>query len=268
MSSSLEGKCAIVTGAANGVGLAIARKFISTGAKVVLSDMDEENLLEETQNLKKNGGQALAFCGDLREKLTVNNLLASTIDNFGSVDILVNASRQVLMSEPLDANKDNFEQLIDQNVTVNLRLTQAVARRMISQEKEPATKKIIGKIVNLSSIASARTQPDILSYSVSSAALDQLTRSMAIALASKGITVNGVALGSVMSASLRDMMRENLDLHDQVIEATPLGRIGEAIEAAEAVLYFASDNSNFVTGQIIAVDGGRSLLDRMSTAAY
>jgi 7-alpha-hydroxysteroid dehydrogenase len=71
-----------------------------------------------------------------------------------------------------------------------------------------------------------------------------------------------------MSASLRDMMRENLDLHDQVIEATPLGRIGEAIEAAEAVLYFASDNSNFVTGQIIAVDGGRSLLDRMSTAAY
>ena len=84
MSASLEGKTAIVTGAANGVGLAIARRFIMAGAKVVLSDMDEENLLEETLSLQKNGGKALAFCGDLREKLTINNLLASAIDNFNS----------------------------------------------------------------------------------------------------------------------------------------------------------------------------------------
>ena len=82
MSASLEGKTAIVTGAANGVGLAIARRFIVAGAKVVLSDMDEQNLLEETLSLQKNGGKALAFCGDLREKLTINNLLASAIDNF------------------------------------------------------------------------------------------------------------------------------------------------------------------------------------------
>ena len=268
MNVSLDGKSVIVTGAANGVGLAIARRFIMAGAKVVLSDMDEENLLEETLSLQKNGGKALAFCGDLREKLTINNLLASAIDNFNSIDILVNASRQVLKSDPLNPEKDNFEQLMDQNVTVNLRLSQAVARRMISQAKDQEPGKIIGKIINLSSIASIRTQPNILSYSVSSAALDQLTRSMAAALASKGITVNGIALGSVMSASLRDMMRENLDLHDQVIEATPLSRIGEAIEAAEAFLYLASDTSNFVTGQILTVDGGRSLLDRMTTTAY
>jgi 7-alpha-hydroxysteroid dehydrogenase len=91
---------------------------------------------------------------------------------------------------------------------------------------------------------------------------------MAISLAPEGIRVNAVALGSVMSASLRDMMRGNLDLHDLVIEATPLGRIGEATEAAEAVLFLASDLSDFITGQILTVDGGRSLLDRMSLAAY
>ena len=269
MGISLKGKCAIVTGAANGVGLAIARRFATAGANVVLSDMDEENLIEETKILsEENTGQVLAFCGDLREKLTINNLLASTIDNFGSVDILVNASRQVLTSDPLNPESDNFDQLMHQNVTVNFRLSQIVARRMILQAKDKEAGQIIGAIVNLSSIAATRTQEDILSYSVSSAALDQVTRSMAVSLAPKGIRVNAVSLGSLMSASLRDLMRGNLDLHDQVVDATPLGRIGEAQEAAEAVLFLACDLSNFITGQILTVDGGRSLLDRMNSAAY
>jgi 7-alpha-hydroxysteroid dehydrogenase len=269
MEISLKGKCAIVTGAANGVGLAIARRFVAAGANVVLSDMDEENLIEETKILSdENKGRVLAFCGDLREKLTINNLLASTIDNFGSADILINASRQVLTSDPLSPESDNFDKLMHQNVTVNFRLSQAVARRMILQAKDKEVGQIIGTIVNLSSIAATRTQEDILSYSVSSAALDQVTRSMAVSLAPKGIRVNAVSLGSLMSASLRDLMRENLDLHDHVVDATPLGRIGEAAEAAEAVLFLACDLSNFITGQILAIDGGRSLLDRMNSAAY
>jgi 7-alpha-hydroxysteroid dehydrogenase len=269
MGISLEGKCAIVTGAANGVGLAIARSFVLAGASVVLSDMDEENLTLESNALKlHNKGKVLAFCGDLREKLTINNLLAATIDTFQSVDILVNASRQVLTSDPLKPDEDTFEQLMHQNVTVNFRLSQAVARRMILQARDREQGEIIGKIVNLTSIAAIRTQPNILSYSVSSAALEQMTRSMAVAVANKGIRVNAVALGSVMSASLRDMMRENFELHDSVVEATPLGRIGEASDAAEAVLFLASDLSNFITGQVLAVDGGRSQLDRMAFAAY
>jgi 7-alpha-hydroxysteroid dehydrogenase len=269
MGISLAGKCAIVTGAANGVGLAIARRFAEAGANVVLSDMDEENLVEETKILSEtNLGKILAFCGDLREKLTINNLLASTIDNFGSVDILINASRQVLTSDPLNSEHDNFDQLMHQNVTVNFRLSQAVARRMISQAQDKEPGKIIGTIVNLSSIASTRTQEDILSYSVSSAALDQVTRSMAVSLAPKGIRVNSVSLGSLMSASLRDLMRENLDLRDLVVDSTPLGRIGEASEAAEAVLFLAGDLSNFITGQVLTIDGGRSLLDRMNSVAY
>ncbi len=269
MGISLDGKCAIVTGAANGVGLAIARTFVAAGANVVLSDMDEDNLEHETSSLtESNEGQVLAFCGDLRERLTIKNLLASTIDNFGSVDILINASRQVLTSDPLNPEDDTFSQLIHQNITVNFQLIQAVARRMVSQAQDREIGQVIGTIVNLTSIASIRTQPDILSYSVSSAGLDQLTRSMAVALAPKGIRVNAVSIGSVMSASLRNLMRENLDLTDQVIDATPLSKIGEASEAAEAVLFLASDLSSFITGQVLAVDGGRSLIDRMSSPAY
>lgn len=269
MGISLVGKCAIVTGAANGVGLAIARAFVSAGANVVLSDMDEDNLLQESNALSEiNEGKVLAFCGDLREKLTIKNLLASTIDNFGAVDILINASRQVLTSDPLNPEDDTFDQLVHQNVIVNFRLSQAVARRMVAQAQDKETGEIIGTIVNLTSIASNRTHPDILSYSVSSAGVDQLTRSMAVALAPNGIRVNAVSLGSVMSASLRDMIRENLDLHDQIVDSTPLGKIGEATEAAKAVLFLASDLSNFITGQVLTVDGGRCLVDRMSHVAY
>ena len=149
MGISLNGKCAIVTGAANGVGLAIARRFAASGANVVLSDMDEENLIKETKILSdENMGKVLAFCGDLREKLTINNLLASTIDNFGSVDILINASRQVLTSNPLSPEDDNFDKLMHQNVTVNFRLSQAVARRMILQAHDKESGQIIGTIVN------------------------------------------------------------------------------------------------------------------------
>ena len=269
MSISLDGKCAIVTGAANGVGLAIAQVFVSAGANVVLSDMDEENLILESNILiERNEGKVLTFCGDLREKLTIKNLLASTIDNFGSVDILINASRQVLTSDPLNIEDDTFDRLLHQNVTVNFRLSQAVARRMVSQARDREAGQIIGKIVNLTSIASNRTQPNILSYSVSSAGVDQLTRSMAVALAPAGIRVNAVSIGSVMSASLRNMMRENLDLNDDIIESTPLGKIGEASEAAASVLFLASDMSNFITGQVLVVDGGRSLIDPMTTTAY
>ena len=269
MSISLDGKCAIVTGAANGVGLAIARTFLSAGANVVLSDMDEVNLNREiTTLLEKYEGKVLAFCGDLREKLTINNLLASTLDNFGAVDILVNASRQVLTSDPLSPEDETFNELINQNVIVNFKLSQAVARRMVAQAQDRESGQIIGTIVNLTSIAATRTQPNILSYSVSSASLDQLTRSMAVSFAPQGIRVNAVSLGSVMSASLKTMMRENLDLYDQVIDATPLGKLGEAAEAAEAVLFLASDLSNFITGQILVVDGGRSLVDRMVSTAY
>jgi 7-alpha-hydroxysteroid dehydrogenase len=125
-----------------------------------------------------------------------------------------------------------------------------------------------GSIVNLSSIAANRTQPELLAYSVSSAALNQMTRSMAVALAPHRIRVNAVAFGSVMSASLKDTLKDNEEYREDIKEHTPLRRIAGPSEVADAVQYLASDASSFVTGEVVTVDGGRSLVDAARAPAH
>jgi len=269
MTLSIAGKSAIVTGAANGVGLAIARHFVEQGARVMFADRDEKKLEAEVQAISSADSECRYFAGDLREKLTLANLLSATLDEFDQVDILVNASRQMLTSDPLDPDADAYDILMEQNLTTSLRLSQIVARRMIKQaEGQEDHDGSIGSIVNLTSIAATRAQPDLLAFSISAAALEQMTRSMAVALAKYRIRVNAVAIGSVMSASLRDAFKENSDLRQMVSNATPLGRIGEAAEVAEAVQYLASDSASFVTGQVLNVDGGRGLLDSVAVSAH
>jgi len=269
MSFSIAGKTAIITGSAKGVGLAIARQFAAVGANVMLADRDEDRLAAEVQTLRREDTNAQCFAGDLREKLTLANLVSACLDEFGRIDILVNASRQVLMSDPLNPDDDAFSDLIQQNVTPALRLSQLVARRMIKQAETDNQKTgDIGTIVNLTSIAARRARPELLSYSVSAAALDQLTRSMAVALAPHRIRVNAVAIGSVMSASLQTALKENPDLRSQIEDVTPMARIGEADEVASAVQYLASASASFVTGQILTVDGGRTLIDPVSSPQH
>ncbi len=266
MSFSVSGKTAIVTGGANGIGLAIGRHFVDQGANVMFADIDEEQLANE---LGKNveGSSARYFAGDLRERLTLANLLSATIDAFEQVDILVNASRQVMVSDPLDPDGDAVEQLLQQNLMTALRTTQMVARRMIRQA-EGREEGPVGAIVNLSSVSARRAHPDLLAFSISSAALEQMTRSMAVALAPHRIRVNAVAFGSVMSASLRDTLREHPEFRTEIEKHTPLGRIASATELAEAVQYLVCDASGFMTGQVMTVDGGRSLLDPVAAPAH
>lgn len=260
MTMSIAGKTAIVTGAAHGVGLAIARHFVSCGANVVFADRNEEVLEREVGKLAEEEGAVRVFAGDLRQKLNIKNLLSATIDAFDQIDILVNASRQATTTDPLDPKDDTVAQLLEQNMMTALRLSEATARRMIKQS-EGQDEGPVGSIINLSSIAAKRTHPDLLGLSISAAASDQMTRSLAVALADKRIRVNAVAFGSVMSASLKDGLREDEEARDQVLDATPLGRIAGPGEVAHAVQYLASDASGFVTGQIVTVDGGRSLID-------
>lgn len=273
MSFSIAGKTAIVTGAANGIGLAIARHMVDKGANVMFADIDEGRLEQEVGEEARREGPVRMFAGDLREKLTIANLLSATVDAFDRVDILVNASRQFSLSDPLDPEKDCVESLIDQNLMTALRLSQMTARRMIARAGKDRTEDegeapMIGAIINLSSLAATRTQAGLLGYSISCAAVEQMTRSLAVALAPKGIRVNAVAFGSVMSASLQAALRDETDWRGVIEGGTPLGRIASADEVAEAVHFLASDASAFMTGQILTVDGGRGLVDAVAAPAH
>ncbi|WP_170775794.1 SDR family NAD(P)-dependent oxidoreductase [Ruegeria lacuscaerulensis] len=265
MSFSITGKTAIVTGGANGVGLAIGRHFADAGANVMFADMDEKRLAEELGE-QADDSNIRFFAGDLREKLTIANLLSATIDAFDQVDILINGSRQVIPSDPLDTDDDSVKTLLNQNLMPALRLSQVVAKRMIKQAGDgdaPA-----GSIINLSSIAARRTHPDLMAYSVSTAALDQMTRSLAVAFAPHRIRVNSIALGSVMSASLQSTLKENRDFRDDIEKHTPLARIAAPTELTETAQFLASDAAGFITGQILTIDGGRTLLDPVAAPAH
>lgn len=275
MSFSITGKTAIVTGAANGVGLAIARHFVDQGANVVCADMDEAKLIEEFGDNPEACDESeekptRIFAGDLREKLTLANLLSATIDAFDRVDILVNASRQVMTSDPLDVDDKTVMCLLEQNLLTAMKLSQLIARRMIQQGEDlpEDSDAPLGSIVNLSSIAATRTQPGLMAFSIAAAALEQMTRSLAVALAPHRIRVNAISFGSVMSASLMENLREDRALRGMIVEGTPLGRIARATEVAETARFLTSEGSGFMTGQILTVDGGRTLVDAVGAPAH
>jgi 7-alpha-hydroxysteroid dehydrogenase len=275
MSFSITGKTAIVTGAANGVGLAIARHFVDQGANVVCADMDEAKLIEEFGDNPEACDDSeekptRIFAGDLREKLTLANLLSATIDAFDRVDILVNASRQVMTSDPLDVDDKTVMCLLEQNLLTAMKLSQLIARRMIQQGEDlpEDSDAPLGSIVNLSSIAATRTQPGLMAFSIAAAALEQMTRSLAVALAPHRIRVNAISFGSVMSASLMENLREDRALRGMIVEGTPLGRIARATEVAETARFLTSEGSGFMTGQILTVDGGRTLVDAVGAPAH
>ena len=253
MSFSIDGKTVIVTGAANGIGAALARHFAENDANVMCADIDEKALKKDLGD-SADDSNVRYFAGDLREKLTLANLLSATVDAFDRVDVLVNASRQMATTDPLDMDDETVEKLLQQ-------------KRMIKQDEEQ-DHEFAGTIINLSSIAARLTQPELLAYSVSTAALEQMTRSMAVALAQYRIRVNAVSFGSVMSASLQDKLRENPDFRKEIEAHTPAGRIAPASDVVEAVHFLASNAAGFITGQVINADGGRSLIDPVSITAH
>lgn len=265
MPISLGARTAIITGAAQDIGLALARRFLEAGARVMLADADEKALLAAEAELDAEKDRLAHFHYVAQDRLSIANLIAATIDRFDRIDILVNgAPAMVAHGAFLDLGTEQFDAGFGVNVRAVFQLSQAAAKRMV-QQAEDDEEGPPGVIVNLSSIASSRTVSELLTLSVSCAALDQLTRSMAASLAPHGIRVNAVALGGVLTDRLRAAMREDDDLREDMIRATPLGRLGDLDEAAEAAVFVASDHASYITGQVIAVDGGRTLLDPLAS---
>lgn len=263
MSLSISGKTAIVTGAARGIGLAIAKHFLERGANVMCADCDEAALQTAWDEAPE---QARLFTGDLSQKLASANLVSATIDAFDRVDILVNAQRAIATSDPLCTDGEVLESMLRRNMMAGLRLSQMVARRMIGQDD--GDERQAGAIVNVAGHMADRARPELLAYSIACAAQDQATRGLALALAPHRIRVNGVAFASVMSDKLQLALREEPELRDALLEGTPLRRIAAADELAETVQYLVSGGAGFVTGQILTVDGGRGLYDPVQVPVY
>ncbi|WP_372799724.1 SDR family NAD(P)-dependent oxidoreductase [Paracoccus seriniphilus] len=261
MSMSIQGKTAIVTGGCRGIGLAIAQHFVDRGANVMIADRDEAALEQAVSDCDEGNGKVRKFSGNICEKLAMANLLSATLDSFDRIDILVNAHRFVEASDPLDTDPGVLEEMLRQNMISGLRLSQMVAKRMIKQAEGQTDLVQAGAIVNLSTLAASRPVPQMLGYSIACAAQEQATRGLALSLAPHRIRVNGVRFSSVMSHELKCALKEDDSLRSQIVAGTPLGRIASADDVAETAQYLVSEGARFVTGQIISIDGGRSLAD-------
>ncbi len=241
MSGRLAGKRAIITGAAQGIGKAIAKAFVAEGADLILADIDEARLAETAAEL----GQEALVC-DLSRKAEIDRLFARVTARWGGLDLLVNNAGVTHAAELNELTEEDFDRVMAINLKAALWGTQAAARL-----KEPG-----GAVVNMSSVNAVLAIPNQIPYSLSKGALKQLTNVTALALAPKGIRVNAVGPGSIMTEMLKGIMTDRA-AEQKILSRTPLGRCGEPEEVAAVAVFLASDESSYITGQTIYPDGGR-----------
>ena len=249
---ALDGKTAIVTGGASGIGRATVRRLLDEGARVVLADVDEDRGEAAAEELAEFGEVRFVAC-DVGERLDVHNLVAATLDAFSDIDVLVNNAGIVHKADFLSITEADFDRVMRTNLKGAFLCGQAVARHMVERVDEGDAP---GAIVNVSSINAVFGLPDQVPYSVSKGGIGQLTKVMAIALARHGIRVNAVGPGSVMTDMLASVV-DDPDARERILARTPIGRIGEPEEIAAAIAWLASDEASYVTGHTLFADGGR-----------
>lgn len=249
---ALTGKTAIITGAAGGIGYAIAERFLREDVRVTIADIDNARGKAAAKDLAKLG-EVRFVKTDVSRRLDVHNLVAAAIDAFGDIDILVNNAGIVHRADFLELKVDDFERVIDVNLKGAFLVGQAVARFMVNKVKDGGEP---GAIINMSSINAVFAIANQVPYSVSKGGVNQLTKVMALALAPYGIRVNAIGPGSIMTEMLTSVNNDP-EARQTILSRTPLGRVGDPSEIAGIAAFLASADSSYVTGQTIYADGGR-----------
>lgn len=246
-----EGKTAIITGAGRGIGRAYALGFAREGANVVIAEIEAGNADLVATEIKKMQREALVVKIDVSKRREVEKLVETTIDRFSKIDILVNNAGVLFAHSILESSEEVWDELFDVNVKGTFLCTQAVAREMVKQRK--------GKIIIVSSIAAIVGQPNLAAYSASKGAVLSLTRVAARELAPYNIHVNAILPGTTETEMSEKALRDPT-IRKALVESIPLGRLGKPHDHVGAVLYLASEEADWCTGQTLIVDGGYSMI--------
>ncbi|TAK37082.1 MAG: SDR family oxidoreductase [Chloroflexota bacterium] len=251
----LEQKVAIVTGGGAGIGEGIVSRFAEEGASVVVCDIIEERARQVAAEVNSRGGKALAFKADVVRRDEVTALMTATIDTFGAVDILVNNAGVAKSAPFLEMSDEDWDYVVDVNLKGVFLCTQAALRHMM--------KRRYGKIVNISSIGGlGYIEVDHVNYPPSKAGVIALTQATAKVAGPYNVNVNSIAPGAILGTNIQEHNPQAADLIKQVIDmhvnASVLRRTGTREDIANLALFLASDESSFITAQVIKCDGGRT----------
>jgi L-rhamnose 1-dehydrogenase len=247
----LQGKTAIVTGAARGIGRAIAVRFGQEGANVAVVDLRQKEGQETVRLIEAAGSRATFIHTDVSDRGHVQSMVNAVVGTWGSIDILVNDAGICPFQEFLDMEEDIWDQVLDVNLKGYFLCSQAVAKIMVEQG-------VKGRIIAVSSISSEFGGSSQAHYCASKAGINLLIKSMAISLGPHGITCNAVLPGTVETDINREALADP-EVRDYWSRRAPLGRIGSPEDVTGPVLFFASDDSNWCTGSMLVVDGGTSV---------
>jgi 3-oxoacyl-[acyl-carrier protein] reductase len=244
----LEGKNAIVTGSGQGIGRAIALKLASEGANVVISDVVEETAQSVADAVRALGRKSVAVVCDVRQMDQCQALIKQSIEALGSVDILVNNAGVTRDGLMMRMKEEDWDFVISINLKGVFNCCKSVVRAMMKQRS--------GRIINISSVVGLMGNPGQVNYSASKAGVIGLTKTLAKEFGSRGIGVNAIAPGFIQTAMTDDLGDE---AREQLLAAIPFGALGTADNVADAALFLASPLADYITGEVIRVDGGMAM---------
>ncbi|MCC7048224.1 MAG: SDR family oxidoreductase [Alphaproteobacteria bacterium] len=248
-----DGRVALITGAASGIGRGCVERFLADGARVAALDVDAEAGRQMVADLAGQGDIAFEEC-DVGVKTAVDRAVAAVLARFGTIDVLVNNAGITRAGDFLAMREEDFDLVIQTNLKSVFLFGQAVGRHMVERGKG-------GAIVNMSSTSVIMTMPNIAPYAASKGGISSLTRAMALHFAPHNIRVNAVGPGTIVTKMTQSRSLQDPAQVRRILSRTPLGRFGQPSDVASVVAFLASDDAGYVTGQTLYVDGGRAGLN-------